>query len=513
MKIYFKETACYKNADEQTKRHKLYSPDSVFDLGKMSNEKIAEEMKAFVMDRGTKLTALSLNSELYPFNQLCQVLNDEFPELCSFKDVEEEVMIKRAKVWLVKNGKNRTQRRFKSDIGKEIVIDADLIRYIRNIYRYFFPESKEFEFDSDKWWIESIPLEIKVNPVSTVKTLNFEGIPQLKIRAETKQAVYIHLSCVTLGTVMAELTAIRRFSNFIYETYPEVESLNEIDREVFERYLLHLNTADSSRKSYSTDLCHLRSLLITVGKINENKELETLIVREDLGKRKAVLYKTYSDSELKRLNAAIVNGDEQVARALFLQQMLGTRIGEVLTLRQNSISQSESGKYFIVINQIKTRRSYKKVINEEIRDLFNRACVYTNEKYGTQEYVFVDDKNPQKPMRYKKIQYHLMVMVQKNDLRDDSGELFGVGTHTFRRNYGQKLAEMHVDDSIIAKLLGHSNTSSLKNYRRLKNETLSAETRETRDRIDAQIRAVTGNWIESISKEGICAEKQRESEK
>ena len=48
-------------------------------------------------------------------------------------------------------------------------------------------------------------------------------------------------------------------------------------------------------------------------------------------------------------------------------------------------------------------------------------------------------------------------MIQKQNLRDDSGELIGVGTHIWRHCYGKRLTEMHVDDVTIAKLLGHAN--------------------------------------------------------
>ena len=49
-----------------------------------------------------------------------------------------------------------------------------------------------------------------------------------------------------------------------------------------------------------------------------------------------------------------------------------------------------------------------------------------------------------------------MDLIQKKDLRDDHGELFGFGTHMFRHVYGIRLTELHLDDWTIAKLLGHA---------------------------------------------------------
>ena len=98
-------------------------------------------------------------------------------------------------------------------------------------------------------------------------------------------------------------------------------------------------------------------------------------------------------------------------------------------------------------------------------------------------------------MQYGRIQYQLMAMIQKNDLRDDKGELFGVGTHIWRHCYGKRLTEMHIDDATVAKLLGHANTSSLKYYRRIGNQMLSDETREMRENMDSILKGIINEWV------------------
>ena len=126
--------------------------------------------------------------------------------------------------------------------------------------------------------------------------------------------------------------------------------------------------------------------------------------------------------------------------------------------------------------------------------LIKRSIEYTNERYGKQKYVFVYDKDPVQPMRYGKIQYQVMAMVQKEQLRDDEGYLFGVGTHTFRHSYGRKLTEMNVDDQTIAKLLGHANTSSVKYYRKYGNQALADATRDVRKNMDDILGAFVEEW-------------------
>ena len=447
-KIFLKDLYCYKNATEVMKKHKLFCPDRCFDLSKMPRTEILEEMKKFICERGMELTPLSIRADLYPFNLLNKFLCSVYPQIQSFLDITEDEMIKKAKVWLLKNGKNLTQTRKRTETGNIQVEDAELIKYIHKIYRYLKKEIHFFDYESDRWYLAMIPIEIQRNPVKNVKSISFEKIKQLEIKNQVKCVIYMHLSTVALGTVLAEMTAINRFSQFLNERYIDIDSLEEVDRKVCEDYLVYINTEAIGRKSYSKDLSHLRSIFVTAGKVLENEKLENLFFRDDLGKVPAKLYKVYSHAELKRLNAAIVE----------------------------------------------TRKTFEKPINEDIRQLFEKSCEYTQAKYGNRKYVFVNDTNPDQAMQYSRIQYQLMVMIQKQNLRDDSGELIGVGTHIWRHCYGKRLTEMHVDDVTIAKLLGHANTSNLKHYRKVGDALLANETRQMRNFMDEILTDVIHEW-------------------
>jgi len=483
-KLYLRDLDCYRKATDKQKAHKLFCPDRFFDLSRFGDKEIAAQLYKFITTRGQLLSPLSIRSDLFPFNQLCDFLNEDWPQLNSFTDTTISDMTKKAKVWLLKKGKNLSQQRIRITTGKPEISDHDLIKYIRKIYSYLTPTDKTFDRDSDRWYLRDAPINIRYNPVKAVDSITFEKIPQPRIRTEIKDVIYIHLSQYAIGTIQAEMSSINRFAGYLAERYPEVNTLTVIDRELMEQYLLYTNTEATGRKSYTKELCHLKTVLITAGKILDIRELEHLFFIDDKGTATDRLYKVYSSSELERLNAAIVKGDPQVARALILHQLLGTRISGTLTIKQDAIFKNQSDQLFVRLQQIKTQKTCVKPINDEIKRLIDKAREYTNDRYGDREYIFVDDENPDRPMQYGKIQYHLMAMIHKYDLRDDHGRLFTVGTHTWRHNYGKRLTELHIDDKTIAELMGHSNTSSLKYYRKVGNKMLADETRTMRDSMD-----------------------------
>lgn len=68
------------------------------------------------------------------------------------------------------------------------------------------------------------------------------------------------------------------------------------------------------------------------------------------------------------------------------------------------------------------------------------------------------------------------------------------GTHIFRHTYGKKLTEMHVEDWMIAKLLGHKTMQSVHHYRRIGNRMMADETRKTRENMDLILMDVIKGW-------------------
>lgn len=128
--------------------------------------------------------------------------------------------------------------------------------------------------------------------------------------------------------------------------------------------------------------------------------------------------------------------------------------------------------------------------------LIKQAIRYTEEHYGKTAYIFVDDKNPKRPKKYNSIQEKVMRLIQKEDLRDDKGDLFGFGTHMFRHYYGIKLTEMHLDDRTIARLLGHKTVKNVKYYRKMSLQIIAEETWEIRKQKSRMIEQNLDGWGE-----------------
>lgn len=493
MKIKFCDLPCYEKADtaEGTLAYKVRN--HCFHIDKLPTDGLQKEFHSFVMERGNTITVLSLRSDLAQYNVVCKFLSERYPELNSLMDIQLETLIREMKKWLLKSGKALTSRKVCKRLGRDEQQENVNVRYLKKVYEFLVPEDNRPEREKDIWRLDGLGLDLIDNPILGTATLNFTKIIQDTIKQEVKDAAYMELMTRAVGTVQAELVAINRFSAFLADNFIEVKSLADVDRDMVESYLIYLNTEATERQSFRSDVFHLKSVMDLVGRMIERPEICNLFLLSDIPKQAEKLYKSYSDAELTRLNKAIVDADVQVARALILHQMLGTRISDTLTLLQDCVYEKD-GKLMVKIFQVKSRRSYRKTINEEIHSLIRASIEYTKEHIPDSQYVFAHEKYVDRPMSYAKIQYQLMALIHENDLRDDNGELFGVGTHLFRHTYGRKLTEMHVDDTTIAKLLGHANNSSVKYYRKMSNNQLAVETRDMRNSMDEILQNLIKGW-------------------
>lgn len=466
----------------------------VFDLERLPTEGLREDFYNYVMYRGTERTILTLRREMELFSEASKFLAERYPGMDRLTEVPEETLVREMKKWLISQGKSIVTKTVSVRRGISGARERESISFLRRAYRYFQLPDCRPEEEKDVWKLDRLDLHLRNNPVKNADTINFTHIVQDKMREELKQVMLLsELRSKALGTVKAEMSAMNRFSNYLSVRFPKVNSFSDLNRDMIEDYLIYLNTEAVERKSYRSDFFHLKTVLEIAGKILDKPQIGRLFLDSDTPREVRKVYRAYSDEELKRLNKVIIEGDVQVARALVLHQILGTRISETLTLRQDSI-QKHGDRSFLQIYQVKTRNLYQKPVSGEALQVIEAAIAYTKERFPESPYIFANERDPSRPMTYAKIQYHLMALIHENDLRDDHGELFGVGTHLFRHTYGQKLTEMHMDDLTIAKLLGHKGLSSVRHYRKMSNKKLAEETKELREGMDDILADIMQGW-------------------
>lgn len=489
-RIYIYELDCYKQATKEKIDKMRVSKVRYFNLEGFCSEELRKLLEEFIWERGKLLSPSSLASELIYYNNIRNFLIER--KISKLDARAEEKILLMLKGWMLEHGYALSSKKYRVAYDKVGIETPGIVKYMKKILQYAKEDDDRDEQEKDIWILKNFDFPIQSNPIKNTETINFTKIVQPDIREETKKAIFMHLKYSPLGSIQAELSAIKRFSGFLEKRCQEIKSLQELERSHIEQYLIYLQTEAQERKNFRSDLYALRRVIEDVGNLYERQSMSELFLSNDFPSTPRHLFRFYTDKEIKRLNEHIFKMDEQICRALIIHQLLGTRISDTLTLKTDCLSMRED-RYFIRIDQVKSV-TYEKAISEEVARLIMKAIDYTKEQYGETTYIFVKKDDPTKPYQYSMIQNRIMRMIRQEDIRDDNGELLQFGTHVFRHCYGKKLTEMHVDDWMIAKLLGHTSVYSVSYYRKIGNKLMADETRKAREKMDKILLDIIEGW-------------------
>lgn len=493
-KVLVEEMGCYRKLSREEQSSARVKGNMAFTVPEGLPESLGDQLLSYVSYRGEILSLDSMRSEYWAFSTTCRFLLERHPALSDISSIPFGDLERMAKAWMMKHSYALTGIHNRKNMDDAEIRKSPFLYYLKNLWTYFAEKEDVPETDKDIWEVDALPFAIRKNPVHARRTLNFTGITQEEIRREVKDVFITTGRYLSLGTLEQQLHAVKRLSVFLSERFPKISSLIQLNREVVEEYLIHLNTEIDGKKSFRSELASLKSVIDTLSLIREESALQKLFIQGDItGRGRVSGYRAYSDEEVKMWNEAIRSLPEQVARALVIHQLLGNRISETLTLKQDCIC-IRGGHTKVRIFQVKTQSTVYKPANETVIKLIEKSAAYTRDYYGTEGYVFVSSKNPERPMTYGKIQYQLMKLVREKQLRDDHGELYGVGTHSFRHTMGQRLTQMHVNDDTIAALLGHSGMGSVSKYRNFGSKALADETRAKRGKYSSVINDIRKEW-------------------
>ena len=377
MKFYFRDMEGYKDLTEHQKKY--VGKSAVFDLDLLPVVTLQEEMAEFIQERIRTVAMTTLLNDRGNYNLLCRFLEKRGKGLEHFLDWNRETWFRKLKAWMLEEGIPLNYER-QGNYGNTYRMRPGVMGYVERLLDFLEPEDGREEKEKDIWELEKLGVPFHGNPVKNYKTINFSKITQDGLREETKKGIYLNLQNEAIACISRELTAVRRLSGFLRERHPDIQSFRQLDREILEEYLTYLKTEDGTPKKLRSELTRLRALMESIGRILEYGNLNGLFLSRDIPSMPRGEFKTYSDAELKRLNAAITRMEEQIARVMVIHQMLGTRISDTLTLQTDCLFQKD-GEDLIRIRQMKTS-TYIKPISRELAMLIQKAIRYTKEKYG-----------------------------------------------------------------------------------------------------------------------------------
>ena len=480
---------CFERASEKQQK-KIFEQVNSFDLSKIESDRLRYQLKSYLLARSTKVSLATMQKDIYTVNIICKFLASKFKDVDSILEIDIELLVRKFRVYLFRNGYTLAVKRNRLDRNKSCDQPSEKITYLRKFYKYIEElemESTQMEFEKDVWDVRKLDFKVKNSDVNPRFCLNFSNINQLRIREETKEIMAFHSEFKSMSSLLREVNAMTRFSKFLDFKHPSVQCFNDVNRNMMEEYIKHVKLNSGLKSSsYNSSLAGLNAIFTTYFLEYENWKASPLLMKGDYQMPMSRNVRGYSESDKERIHSIYKYLDKQLVRSLIIMELFGARLSDVLLLKRDCIY-FENDNPWIKIYQHKTESELKAIISSDILALISDSIAKSKEIAPNSEYIFIDGLNG-KPMSLNKVHYHLNKLININNILDDRGKPLSFRPHKFRHSFATHLAECDIDGYTISRLLGHINPKSADTYAQVRDVTVSEELKQFIERRDQLLR-------------------------
>jgi len=344
--------------------------------------------------------------------------------------------------------------------------------------------SWEVEYPRDIWRLHRLP-GLTHNPGKVAHTrmhLRFDRLAQPWLRALAKRWARWRLSTgLTTTTVIGDLQGLHRFSTFLAEAAPDVQSLADVDRAVLERYLAWLVTAPIGRGAKEDAITAPAMFFQAIRQHGWDESLAgtALFFPGDIPARPPQRARHLAEFVMAQVEAPANLDRWTTPEGRLITIILircGLRATDACTLAFDCLlHDGQNAPYLRYINN-KMRREAAVPIDEELEGEIhaqqqrvaarwpeNHPCLFPSPHHNTAG---------QHPMTYCSYRGMLNDWLTRCDVRDEHGGPAHLTPHQWRHTFATRLINKDVPQEVIRVLLDHESTQMTAHYARITDQTV-----------------------------------------
>lgn len=449
----------YKNSHRSEKSSwRLSCIDSKyqFDFSLIKNESLREEMKyvlySFYEIKNICIETLSIYYK--SFQVLSEYVNEyNISSILEIKDESYERFLTGKEIGLACKKDNDTKKK----LSKERYLHFLTIskEALNEYHTKDIPERKKLVWHADK-----LPCK---KGLTGARNLDFRDIENEEFRKLAQDFCYAFLPLFSFQAIYTYLKSVKVFFGWL-TSHPEIEHLNQVDRDLIENYFLYLRTESNfSKNTANTCILYLKKFF-EWGQLFRIETMPSgaLILVQDYNFKTQRNSKYLTDEEMQGVVSVIPKMPLTYAKIIYVLIFTGMRISEALHLSVNALEKSSDDEYTLTIHQYKTEKDYVKMIPKYVAEVILDEIEKNKKRFKNVKYVFVSDKN--KPISAGVINNNLNLALKKNNIKGRDGKILHCTPHMFRSTFATKLISNGKAPELVAKLLGQSTLHSLSYY-------------------------------------------------
>lgn len=369
----------------------------------------------------------------------------------------------------IKKSKSKITR----DLEKhDLYLETSFVRIIKQIKTIIIEFNDERpEMERDIWRVDKLPYNIRNSQTQPIRTINFSRINQPQIKKVVQHYVKIRLNTLSMTSIAQNVNAITKFANWLEENHPEINALNELNRSIMEEYIKWIKVKSGLNSLNAARYLGALNTIFDYLKLERKNYVpnKKLIDRADYKTKVKYAPNPYSNEEMQRINKLLnYVEDLQHARIVFLLEVTGCRLSEILLLKPDQVKKMGNG-YSLKVIRGKTNKVHRIPIEEMTKEIIEQAYKESQSRYG-EDTVYVFARDISNNIFRGELDDHLTMLAYKYQLKDDAGRPLKILFKRFRTTLACKYLEVGLDADIVSLMLGHRVKGTLKSYGAVSNE-------------------------------------------
>lgn len=387
------------------------------------------------------------------------------------------------------------------------------------------------KFTEDVWNLS--PFITTKTTKDSHKKINFNFIKNEDMKLTVKLYAYYRLGKVKPLTACNNIRG--RLPSFIeYCALNNINSFNEITKELFLNYVLWLKEDKKVAQSTGYERCLVVEEIIKIGQIKGWNVPKTNIFVDFTSSNLWDLKKSLKENKTKPIPEDIFDKILQCAlkekniltkAGIIIQSQTGLRINEVLSIRQGCVRTTNDGYDYMEVTLSKTEKGepiiHKVFINELVKNAVAELEEHTKdlrEESGLKELFLSKIRSKGNTIDVLNIDNfsdkRLPQFIKKWGIKDTSGNLYPLKSHQFRATFVRELIKQKVPIAHIMKQFAHVSIEMTSHYLTLQEEEVKEiysdmilgkdskiaglRAKEIKSKLDEQFRGKTEQEIDDI---------------
>lgn len=292
---------------------------------------------------------------------------------------------------------------------------------------------------------------------------------------------------VTATTLYRYNYSLKHFFNFLIENKIQMDTFEKLTFEETEKYLFYLKGKKMSNSTRATNLAALK-WFINFGQTLEYKgfpkkqvfsgEEYRAVKVEDVLKTKYI-----PDNVMEKIELALLKEENKMLKNIIeIGIDTGLRIGEVLDLEIDCLTEDLAGKPLLKVNSIKNKTIRRIPVSIRVKRAILSLIELSNEgrKALNSLNITIYWLKRGRPARYDRLTQSnfrgmLRRFVKRHKILDENGEFYNLTYHGFRHTLGTEMLNNGMTMEEIAQYLGHESLHSTAGYAKVQNPIIQKE--------------------------------------